>query len=151
MLFINLIAPAGNWGQFEATSSRIEGRGVVNANISSWEAPQKLNLIDALQRLGVSYHFENEIEETLQQLHMTLHDSDDQENDDDLYIVALQFRLLRQQGYNISSGKFPLSPSFCCLWQWLLVLTVCTIMLPFIRTTRKKTCYSKYYFDNKRV
>ena len=112
---------------------------------------QKLNLIDALQRLGVSYHFENEIEETLQQLHMTLHDSDDQENDDDLYIVALQFRLLRQQGYNISSGKFPLSPSFCCLWQWLLVLTVCTIMLPFIRTTRKKTCYSKYYFDNKRV
>ena len=76
---------------------------------------QKLNLIDALQRLGVSYHFENEIEETLQQLHMTLHDSDDQENDDDLYIVALQFGLLRQQGYNISSGKFPLSPSFCCL------------------------------------
>uniref|UniRef100_A0A7N2M889 Uncharacterized protein n=1 Tax=Quercus lobata TaxID=97700 RepID=A0A7N2M889_QUELO len=67
---------------------------------------QKLNLIDALQRLGVSYHFENEIEETLQQLHMTLHDSDDQENDDDLYIVALQFRLLRQQGYNISSEKF---------------------------------------------
>nr|XP_023909266.1 (-)-germacrene D synthase-like [Quercus suber] len=67
---------------------------------------QKLNLIDVLQRLGVSYHFENEIENFLQQLHRTLLDHDDQENDDDLYTVALQFRLLRQQGYYISCDKF---------------------------------------------
>ncbi|KAK4576356.1 hypothetical protein RGQ29_027072 [Quercus rubra] len=67
---------------------------------------QKLNLIDVLQRLGVSYHFENEIEKFLQQLHRTLLDHDDQENDDDLYTVALQFRLLRQQGYYISCDKF---------------------------------------------
>lgn len=78
---------------------------------------QKLNLIDALQRLGVSYHFENEIEETLQQLHMTLHDSDDQENDDDLYIVALQFRLLRQQGYYISCGKLPLPSLYFVVFE----------------------------------
>ena len=67
---------------------------------------QKLNLIDVIQRLGVSYQFENEIEKSLQQLHMTLQDSNDHENDDDLYTVALQFRLLRQQGYRISCGKF---------------------------------------------
>ncbi|KAL4619172.1 hypothetical protein ACB092_06G060600 [Castanea dentata] len=67
---------------------------------------QKLNLIDVLQRLGVSYHFENEIEFFLQQLHRTLLDHDNQENDDDLYAVALQFRLLRQQGYYISCDKF---------------------------------------------
>ena len=67
---------------------------------------QKLNLIDVIQRLGVSYQFENEIEKTLQQLHMTLQDSNDHENDDDLYTVALQFRLLRQQGYRSSCGKF---------------------------------------------
>jgi (-)-germacrene D synthase len=65
---------------------------------------QKLNLIDVIQRLGVSYHFENEIEENLQQLHISLHDRDDQKNDDDLYNVALQFRLFRQQGYYISCG-----------------------------------------------
>ena len=65
---------------------------------------QKLNLIDVIQRLGVSYHFENEIEENLQQLHVSLHDHDDQKNDDDLYNVALQFRLFRQQGYYISCG-----------------------------------------------
>jgi (-)-germacrene D synthase len=67
---------------------------------------QNLNLIDVIQRLGVSYQFENEIEKSLQQLHRTLHDSNDHENDDDLYTVALQFRLLRQQGYRISFGKF---------------------------------------------
>ncbi|GMY31369.1 (-)-germacrene D synthase-like, partial [Fagus crenata] len=67
---------------------------------------QKLNLIDVIQHLGVSYHFENEIEENLQQLHVSLHDRDDQKNDDDLYNVALQFRLFRQQGYYISCDKF---------------------------------------------
>jgi hypothetical protein len=72
------------------------------------DSSQKLNLIDAIQRLGVSYHFENEIQEILQQLHKsTLHDSPDHEHDDDdLYIVALRFRLLRQHGYNISSGTY---------------------------------------------
>ena len=35
---------------------------------------QKLNLIDVIQQLGVSYQFENEIEKSLQQLHMTLQD-----------------------------------------------------------------------------
>uniref|UniRef100_A0A2N9HR11 Terpene synthase N-terminal domain-containing protein n=1 Tax=Fagus sylvatica TaxID=28930 RepID=A0A2N9HR11_FAGSY len=67
---------------------------------------QKLNLIDEIQRLGVSYHFENDIKKAMQQLHMTLHNPNDHENDDDLYTVALQFRLLRQQGYRISCDKF---------------------------------------------
>ena len=35
---------------------------------------QKLNMIDVIQRLGVSYQFENKIEKSLQQLHMTLQD-----------------------------------------------------------------------------
>jgi (-)-germacrene D synthase len=79
---------------------------------------QKFNFIDAIQRLGVSYHFENEIQQILQQLHNTLHGSDDHEDDDDdLYTVALQFRLLRQNGYYISCGTvfffffFPPTPS----------------------------------------
>jgi hypothetical protein len=71
------------------------------------KSTQKFNFIDAIQHLGVSYHFENEIQQILQQLHNTLHSSDDHEDDDDdLYTVALRFRLLRQNGYYISCGTF---------------------------------------------
>ncbi|CAL9017341.1 unnamed protein product, partial [Prunus brigantina] len=66
---------------------------------------QKLDLIDQIQRLGVSHHFENEIEEVLQQIHKNSYD-DPQGGDDDLYTAALYFRLLRQQGYNVSCDMF---------------------------------------------
>ncbi|KAL6311211.1 hypothetical protein AAG906_000480 [Vitis piasezkii] len=65
---------------------------------------QLLNFIDAVQRLGVAYHFEREIEESLQRIYDRFHDADD--TNDDLYNIALRFRLLRQQGYNISCGIF---------------------------------------------
>ncbi|XP_008232170.1 PREDICTED: (-)-germacrene D synthase-like [Prunus mume] len=70
---------------------------------------QKLDLIQDIQRLGVSHHFENEIEELLQKIHNSSHDSTepgDQETDNELYTAALRFRLLRQQGYNISCDIF---------------------------------------------
>lgn len=88
------------------------------------KSSQKLNFIDAIQRLGVSYHFENEIQEILQQLHETLHDCDDHEYDDDLHTVALRFRLLRQQGYYISCGTyvFFVYPSHASACFFLLVL-----------------------------
>jgi len=61
---------------------------------------QKLNLIDAMQRLGVSYHFEKEIKEELKQMY-----NEWDGKDNDLYIVALLFRLLRQAGHRISCGN----------------------------------------------
>ncbi|KAG6655109.1 hypothetical protein CIPAW_05G193000 [Carya illinoinensis] len=64
---------------------------------------QKLELIDAIQRLGVSYHFESEIDTILQQIH---NNGDDTGDSDDLYTVSLRFRLLRQQGYNTPSDVF---------------------------------------------
>ncbi|KAL4619514.1 hypothetical protein ACB092_06G084500 [Castanea dentata] len=67
---------------------------------------QKLELIDAIQRLGVSYHFESEIDEILQQIYKDLHNGVGQEDNGSLYTVALRFRLLRQQGYNIPSDIF---------------------------------------------
>ncbi|KAG6689498.1 hypothetical protein I3842_11G178400 [Carya illinoinensis] len=66
---------------------------------------QKLILVDAIQRLGVSYHFDNEIQEILQQLQKTC-ESDNPEYNDDLYTIALLFRLLRQDGYYISCDMF---------------------------------------------
>lgn len=75
----------------------------INENYS-----EKLDLIDAIQRLGVSYHFENEIETILKQIYDNLYKSDsNKENDDnDLYSIALCFRLLRQQGYRVSCSKY---------------------------------------------
>ncbi|XP_047956517.1 germacrene A synthase-like isoform X3 [Salvia hispanica] len=63
-----------------------------------------MNLINTLERLGVSYHFENEIEEKLQQFfHLNTNYDDDEVYD--LYTVALHFRLFRQHGHRISTAE----------------------------------------------
>ena len=72
---------------------------------------QQLNLIDAIQRLGVSYHFKSEIDVALQHIYDACHYCDDK-NGDDLYTTTLRFRLLRRQGYNVSSGKSPFDTLF---------------------------------------
>ena len=64
----------------------------------------KLDLIDVIQRLGVEYHFKNEIEESLKYIHDRYKHQNSEDNDD-LRIVALRFRLLRQEGYNVPCGK----------------------------------------------
>lgn len=64
---------------------------------------QKLNLIDQIQRLGIAYHFEIEIDQLLGQIHKSYFEFH-YDNDDNLHTVALLFRLLRQQGYTISCG-----------------------------------------------
>ncbi|XP_058220635.1 (-)-germacrene D synthase-like [Rhododendron vialii] len=69
---------------------------------------QQLDLIDAIQRLGVAYHFETEIDQGLHQMYETYHQSGHKNinNDEDLYISALSFRLFRQQGYVVSCDVF---------------------------------------------
>ncbi|RVW61551.1 Valencene synthase [Vitis vinifera] len=64
---------------------------------------QQLKFIDAVQRLGLAYHFEREIEEVLQHIYDSYPNGDDMEGD--IYNVALQFRLLRQAGFNISCDE----------------------------------------------
>ncbi|KAM7468986.1 hypothetical protein LguiA_007169 [Lonicera macranthoides] len=69
-------------------------------------ATQQLMVIDAIQRLGVAYHFESEIDEALNNLHL-LHASFGEGCDDEqLYMVALRFRLLRQHGHPITCDVF---------------------------------------------
>ncbi|XP_056164795.1 (-)-germacrene D synthase-like [Syzygium oleosum] len=67
---------------------------------------RKLNLIDQIQRLGLAYHFEIEIDEQLEQIHKSYFEFHRGDNDDDLHTTALLFRLLRQQGYNVSCEIF---------------------------------------------
>ncbi|ONI13027.1 hypothetical protein PRUPE_4G198500 [Prunus persica] len=66
----------------------------------------QMKLIDAIQRLGVAYHFEKEIEEALEHIYAANHFHDDDDGDGDLYSVSLGFRLLRHHGHNVSSGIF---------------------------------------------
>ncbi|XP_068467919.1 (-)-germacrene D synthase-like isoform X1 [Phaseolus vulgaris] len=67
----------------------------------------KLNFINSVQRLGVSYHFEHEIDEALHQIYeISTKEKNIVSYDDDLHHLALLFRLLRQQGYRISSDVF---------------------------------------------
>ncbi|XP_012827395.1 PREDICTED: LOW QUALITY PROTEIN: germacrene-D synthase-like [Erythranthe guttata] len=63
----------------------------------------KLQLIDAIQRLGVAYHFEDEIEKSLRRMY---DGGEDNINNNDLHFVALRFRLLRQQGHHVPCDVF---------------------------------------------
>ncbi|KAM2961119.1 hypothetical protein FF1_030734 [Malus domestica] len=62
---------------------------------------KKMELINAIQRLGMSRHFENEIDQVLLQIHNNsyecYHHRIEGRDDDDLHIAALYFRSLRQQ------------------------------------------------------
>ncbi|KAK8484390.1 hypothetical protein V6N11_001648 [Hibiscus sabdariffa] len=60
----------------------------------------RLKLIDSLQRLGVSYHFDKEIAEALDNLISS------KTVVDDLYTTSLMFRILREHGYPISTDVF---------------------------------------------
>ena len=78
---------------------------VIKELLASAAHPSKqLSLIDELQRLGVAYHFEREIQEALQYIFATYNGYNELE-DDDVYNVALRFRLLRQQGFNASCSE----------------------------------------------
>ncbi|KAM0936973.1 putative alpha-humulene synthase [Dioscorea sansibarensis] len=67
----------------------------------------EMQLIDALHRLGVSYHFEQEISEALSFINnSTSTFSHHSHGDDDLHLVALRFRLLRQHLHDAPSDVF---------------------------------------------
>ncbi|GJR92713.1 (E)-beta-farnesene synthase-like protein [Tanacetum coccineum] len=61
-----------------------------------------IQLIDVVQRLGLAYHFEKEIEESLQHIYVTY--GDKWINYNNIESLSLWFRLLRQHGFNVSSA-----------------------------------------------
>lgn len=61
-----------------------------------------MELIDALQRLSVTYHFEVEISKELNVIWRNATSSD---CDDDLNTVIVWFRLLRQHNCYMASGN----------------------------------------------
>ncbi|XP_065875595.1 terpene synthase 10-like [Euphorbia lathyris] len=64
----------------------------------------QLELIDILQRLGLAYHFQDQIYGILTSIFNKKHS--DKSIKKDLHSTALEFRLLRQHGFNISQEIF---------------------------------------------
>ena len=65
------------------------------------KSSKKLRLIDSIHRLGLTHHFEDEMNKILEDMQKPHNPNDDE----DLYVTAFRFRLLRQQGYYVSCGK----------------------------------------------
>ncbi|KAF3445380.1 hypothetical protein FNV43_RR10556 [Rhamnella rubrinervis] len=69
----------------------------------------QLELIDLLQKLGLSHHYEDQIDIILKSMFTNFTNSSNNQsswNTNNLYATALQFRLLRQHGYWISQEVF---------------------------------------------
>ncbi|KAB2006097.1 hypothetical protein ES319_D11G318200v1 [Gossypium barbadense] len=87
---------AGTQQEYEELKQEVRRMLVANVDKSS----QKLHIIDAVQRLGVAYHFEKEIEEALQIIYHH-HCNHIEIDGDDLYTTTVRFRLLREHGFDV--------------------------------------------------
>ncbi|XP_065873515.1 terpene synthase 10-like [Euphorbia lathyris] len=77
----------------------------VKAMLAKSRTPlDQLELIDLLQRLGLAYHFHDQIHGILMSIFSKKHS--DKSVKKDLHSTALEFRLLRQHGFNISQEIF---------------------------------------------
>nr|QBA83585.1 terpene synthase family protein [Chrysopogon zizanioides] len=84
-----------------AQRKKEEVRQIILENFASSNLVRKLELVDTLQRIGVDYHYKEEIDNLL---HSIFDDKDG--GSDNLYITSLRFYLLRKHGYGVSSDVF---------------------------------------------
>ncbi|CAL5408565.1 unnamed protein product [Camellia sinensis] len=82
-----------------------EVRSVLRKVVEEEDSLKGLVMIDALQRLGINYHFREDIENVLHSQYMNSGSHSFTDQHDDLYEVSTRFRLLRQQGYNVPTGE----------------------------------------------
>ncbi|KAL0535851.1 hypothetical protein IC582_024777 [Cucumis melo] len=67
-----------------------------------------LEVVDELQRLGISYHFQMEINQMLEIINERFNNGEEGlewNNNRSLYATSLHFRILRQHGYHIPQGR----------------------------------------------
>ncbi|KAI9081569.1 hypothetical protein K1719_036455 [Acacia pycnantha] len=74
--------------------------------VSMKEPIKKAEVIEPIQCLGLSYHFEPEIDEMLKQIHNHYVENNEITHIEDLHSLALLFKLLRQHGYPVPADVF---------------------------------------------
>lgn len=82
-----------------ATIKKERVRKIILDAKSSSNLVVKMELIDTLERIGVAYHYREDINEILCDMH-----GDEQGIGDDLHTTAMRFYLLRKHGYHTSTG-----------------------------------------------
>ncbi|CAL9774946.1 unnamed protein product [Musa acuminata subsp. burmannicoides] len=88
-----------------ATRIRNLEKEVVKLIQEEKELEDQLHLIDHLQQLGVAYHFKDDIKDALGSIHGSLEDTS-MLLKDNLHATALLFRLLRENGFDVSEDMF---------------------------------------------
>ncbi|PWA73563.1 terpene synthase 7 [Artemisia annua] len=97
-------------GDYEARRHTL--KGVVKTMIQHCQTSivdnplSSLELVDKLQRLGISHHFEDEIRDVLEIVYNNYYNSHDKWSKMDLNLKALGFRLLRQHDYPVPQEIF---------------------------------------------
>lgn len=61
--------------------------------------------VDALQKLCIDHHFQEEIDSILKMLDNRITNVHDYKHDDSLYDVSCYFRIFRQEGYYVPAGE----------------------------------------------
>jgi hypothetical protein len=114
--------------------------------VSKIEKPlEKVHLIDSIIRLGVNYHFEDEIEDVLQHIYNDFVENGEITNfEDNLCSLAVLFRLLRQQGLYVSPS---ISSNLFTLIFFILVFNSSYIIIIINENNEKKP---PNYFHNKK-
>lgn len=88
----------------EEKAEELKEQGTKMLLAAAHEPRRQLKLINDIQRLGVAYHFEAEIEAALSEIYNIYHEVCGSETQDGLFMVALCFRLLRQHGFYVPAG-----------------------------------------------
>ncbi|KAI4381533.1 hypothetical protein MLD38_007598 [Melastoma candidum] len=95
----------GNHNQEEGFDVQMKKmKDQVRDMIEERETPalDKLELIDAVQRLGIEYHFESSIKDAVE--HVRAQALDGRSTFGDLHSTALMFRLLRHHGIDVQTN-----------------------------------------------
>ncbi|XP_051118396.1 (-)-5-epieremophilene synthase STPS3-like [Andrographis paniculata] len=88
----------------EIEVSKGKVRSMLTTPTSYNDIVKTMDLIDTIERLCLSYHFEDEIKDKLEKFFDL--DVDYKNESYDLHTIALHFRLFRAQGYHMSSDVF---------------------------------------------
>ncbi|KAG8370949.1 hypothetical protein BUALT_Bualt13G0036400 [Buddleja alternifolia] len=91
-----------------ASELKVQVKMLMEEAIRSLETVEPLELIDNLQRLGISHHFEDQIKNILNAIYNNKYYGKNYGTlkERNLYSTALEFRLLRQHGFRVSQEVF---------------------------------------------